>query len=352
MLPHSPMHSVGAARWVWSGTSSLAHLARGALAPVEAVYGGAVAIRDALYDAEILRARVPVLPAISVGNVSVGGTGKTPFAAWLASRLALRGGSPAIVLRGYRGDEQLVHAALQPEIPVVAAPDRLLGVARAAELGADVAVLDDAFQHRRIQRVVDLVLVSADLWGPRRRLRLLPAGPWREPLTALRRASTVVVTRKAASAQCASEVAADLGRTAPGVPLVITHFALAELRAAEGTCTLPLAALAGARVLAISAIGDPHTFLEQLATICVEVTPATFGDHHRFTPADAQRLAAAAERCGHTVCTLKDAVKLGPLWPRQAPRLWYVSQRLSIEHGEDSIDALVAAVLAARRAQP
>ena len=335
---------------VWSGTSRLAGFARGALTPLELAYRGAVAFRNALYDAGILRSYAPALPVVSVGNLSVGGTGKTPVSAWLASRLACRGASPAIVLRGYGSDEPLVHAALNPEIPVLAAADRLAGVARAAHAGADVAVLDDAFQHRRIRRVVDLVLISAE--GNIHTRRLLPAGPWREPAAALRRASLLVVTRKAASLERASEVADALGRMAPDVPQAGMQLALSQLCDAIGTCTLPLRALAGARVLAISAIGDPHAFLEQLTAMGAEVTPATFGDHHRFTAAEAEHLAAAADGYLHAVCTLKDAVKLAPLWPRQAPRLWYVSQRIGVEYGGESIDAILAAVLRARHPQP
>src|SRR5690348_7442624 len=132
----------------------------------------------------------PVLPTLSVGNVTVGGTGKTPVAAWIAAELIDRGARPAIVLRGYGDDEPLVHARLNPDVPVIVAPDRLEGIARAAASGADVAVLDDAFQHRRAQRTADIVLVSAERWT--RTPRLLPAGPWRESLRALRRTSMIL----------------------------------------------------------------------------------------------------------------------------------------------------------------
>ena len=335
---------------VWSEPGALAGFARAILTPVELAYAGAVAVRGALYDTGMLRAHTTAVPVLAVGNLSVGGTGKTPVSAWLAAQLAERGASPAVVLRGFGGDEPLVHAALNPTVPVVTGADRVEAVARAARLGSDVAVLDDAFQHRRIWRVADVVLVSAERWTGER--RLLPAGPWREPATALRRAHLVAVTRKTASPGRAEQVADQLRRFAPTVPHAVIHLALGELRDATGTAAAPLARLTGARVLAISAIGDARAFVRQLELAGAHVSAATFGDHHQFTARELSRLVAAAEACEHTVCTLKDAVKLAPLWPRQAPRLWYVSQHVGVQHGSEAVHALLAAVLRARRPQP
>jgi tetraacyldisaccharide 4'-kinase len=309
---------------------------------------------------------------VSVGNLTVGGTGKTPVAAWLARELAARGARPAIVLRGYGGDEPLVHRRLNPALPVIASPDRLAGIERAAAEGADLAVLDDAFQHRRAQRVADIVLVSADRWSHSRR-HLLPAGPWREPLRALRRASLVIVTRKARTCADAEAVREALLRVAPAIPIAVGHLALCELRSVgdvpEGDrsdprvaslrdtpvdvpSSLPIATLAGERVLAISAVGDAGAFAAQLGAAGATVQAAPFPDHHRFTRAEAEELAREASAGDRAVCTLKDAVKLAPLWPREAPPLWYVSQQLSIDLGRGAIDALLDALLAARHLQP
>jgi tetraacyldisaccharide 4'-kinase len=331
---------------LWWGTDLPSRLARAALRPAEAVYASVVATRGILYDAGVLRAHPTALPAISVGNLSVGGTGKTPLASWIAARLLERGARPAIVLRGYGSDEPLVHATLTPDVPVVVAPDRVRGVAEARVMGADVAVLDDAFQHRRARRHTDLVLVSADRWhGPH---RLLPAGPWREPLRALRRASVIVVTRKAASAGEADGVAHTLQRAAPDVPIAVAHLAPGELRAATGPDRRPLRAIARTSVFAIAAIADPHAFVRQLIGVGAHVEAALFADHHAFTPAEVLRLAVAATGRDAVVCTLKDAVKLAPHWPRQAPPLWYVSQHVVIERGADALDARLEALLAAR----
>src|SRR5437763_2660867 len=162
---------------VWFGDDLLARAARAALLPGEILYGAAVGVRKALYDSGVLTTYKPALPTVSVGNLTVGGTGKTPVAAWIATELVDRGIQPAIVLRGYGEDEPLVHARLNPSVPIVVAPDRVDGVRMARDAGANVAVLDDAFQHRQVSRDVDLVLVSADRWSPAP--RLLPAGPFR-----------------------------------------------------------------------------------------------------------------------------------------------------------------------------
>ncbi|HEX6964494.1 MAG TPA: tetraacyldisaccharide 4'-kinase [Gemmatimonadaceae bacterium] len=336
---------------LWWGTSPAARAGRALLLPLEFIYRGAVSMRGALYDAGVLPSRAPALPALSVGNIAVGGTGKTPVAALLATRLHERGARPALVLRGYGDDEPLVHARLNPDVPVVVAPDRLAGIARAAAAGADVAVLDDAFQHRRARRSADVVLVSAERWT--RRPRLLPAGPWRESLRALQRASMVLITRKSATAAEADVVSRDLDRLLPNITHGIVHLALADLHQVDGGELLPLEALGGARVLAISAIGEPGAFVRQLEEQvsrgrggCVRAW--SLPDHHPFTAAAAARIAEALEPGELAVCTLKDAVKLGPVWPRAASPLWYVSQRPTIERGAASIDVLLTRVLDAR----
>ncbi len=352
---------------LWYSPDALSRAARTALLPLEAAYGAVVALRARLYDSGVLRTRPVPIPAISVGNLSVGGTGKTPMAAWLVGRLARMGATPAVVLRGYGEDETLVHRLLNVDAMVLASADRVSGVERAAAAGCDVAVLDDAFQHRRAARTVDVVLLSAERWSERR--RLLPAGPWREPLSALARASLVVVTRKSASAEAARQVAERVARAVAGPPVAIVHLAPRDLRsliqrkeASPSTDpeTLQLDALAGRSVLAISAIGDPRAFEEQLAALGARVTSSPFPDHHRFTSVEIERLSKTAAELARTdegapplvVCTLKDAVKLATRWPAEAPPLLYVSQRAEVERGSDALDALLARTLAARHSQP
>jgi tetraacyldisaccharide 4'-kinase len=332
---------------IWWGDDAFARVVRAALAPLEGAYRGIVAVRGSLYDAGLLPARRTVLPALSVGNLSVGGTGKTPFAAYVARELRSRGGKPAIVLRGYGGDEPLVHATLNPGVPVVVSPNRVAGVAEARVLGADVAVLDDAFQHRRAERWGDVVLVSADRWTDDR--RLLPAGPWRESARALRRATMAVVTRKAASPDDAEHVRAALRAAVPDLRVAIVRLEARDLHAAAGTDVMSLDLLRGRRVHLIAAVGDPRAFTKQVEAAGATIVAASiFPDHYRYTREDGLRLALGSGQAELALCTLKDAVKLSPHWPAEAPRLWYVSQQVVVEREADALVALLDGLLAAR----
>jgi tetraacyldisaccharide 4'-kinase len=225
---------------------------------------------------------------------------------------------------------------------VVANPDRVAGVRAALAAGAQLAVLDDAFQHRRVRRDVDIILLSAEqLARPR---HVLPAGPWREPLSVARAADLIVITRKSVPAADAADVA----RRALGgidLPVAQVHIAPRRLERAGGGEGRDLAALRGATVLAVAAVGEPDLFARQLEAQGARVTLRAFRDHHRYTADEAAALAAAAPDDALAVCTLKDAVKLAPLWPASRT-LWYVSQQLVVEEGAEHLDRLCARVLA------
>ncbi len=336
---------------VWESPALSARLARLALAPAAWGYGAVVAGRNAAYDAGWLRSCPLALPAISVGNLTVGGTGKTPVAAFIAARLTERGAKPAIVMRGYGGDESLVHAKLNPGVPVIVTPDRVLGAERARAEGSTIAVLDDAFQHRRAMRDADIVLLAADFSSGSAipPVRLLPAGPWREPLGALRRASLIVVTRKRAPRARADEWLALARRHAPDQPGAVIHLAADRLASWLSGETLDAGSMRGRSVFAIAAIGDPRAFAGQLEQMGARVMTAAMRDHHPYSAADAVDLARRAATAELVVCTLKDAVKLGPLWPREAPPLWYLSQRVIVESGAEALDRILTAVAAPQK---
>ncbi|HET6681384.1 MAG TPA: tetraacyldisaccharide 4'-kinase, partial [Gemmatimonadaceae bacterium] len=311
---------------VWYGSTPTSRVLRGLLTPLSWMFGAIVRVRAWLYDAGLLRATAVSIPIVSIGNLTVGGTGKTPVASWLAGRLRARGARPAIVLRGYGDDETIVHGSLEPEVPVVANADRVRGVDEAMARGANVVLLDDAFQHRRVARDHDLVLLSAD--RGRAHPRLLPAGPAREPWTALRRATLAIVTRRAAGDADVEALCESAAAFLPGgmSGVVVVRLEPAGLCSMLGDESVPLQALDGARVLAVSAIGDPAAFESQLRAAGARVEHAIFPDHHRFDGDDVSRLVQRAAAADRIVCTLKDAVKLGPLWPRAAPPVWYLSQ--------------------------
>lgn len=334
--------------WLWEDSGAGARLARALLLPASALFGAAVRARNWLYDRRLLAVRTPRIPALSVGNLTVGGTGKTPVSSWLARQLQARGAHPAIVMRGYGNDEPLVHARLAPTIPVVVDPNRFEGIARAAAAGADVAVLDDAFQHRALKRVADIALISADVVDAGR--HLLPSGPYRERMTALRRATLVIVTRKAASLEHARAVAARASRTAPEVPLAVVQLALDSVHVGA-RAPAPLASLRGQRVLAIAGVGNASAFGAQLALAGATVRLRAYPDHHPFTESDARSLAGSLAGDEVPICTLKDAVKLSPLWPREAVPIGYVSQAVIVDENGSAIEAMLELVNQARLRQ-
>ena len=324
---------------VWTGRGKRARTARALLAPAEVLYRAVIAARGKLFDWGAFPAESFSIPILSIGNLSVGGTGKTPVAAWFVRRLSERGVRPGIVLRGYGGDETIVHERLNAGVPVIEAPDRVRGIREAIAYGVGAVVLDDAFQHRRAARDADVVLVNADAWTGS--TRLLPAGPWREPLRSARRANLLIITRKTADRSVVEDVRRALARAAPRVPVATVYLGPGELKSTTTGQTLPLHVVQGADLTAIAAIAHPGSFFKQLTELGAVVRPHSFADHHAFTEREARDLAARAIDSDFVVCTLKDAVKLESLWPAEAGSLWYVSQRLRIEDGEEHIEQLL-----------
>ena len=339
---------MSAVQRIWYGAGAGARLARVALTPASWLFRAGVELRSVTFALAPGGERPSPLPALSVGNLTVGGTGKTPVAAWAAAALRARGAAPAIVLRGYGADEPLVHARLNPGVPVIVDANRVRGAERARDANADCVILDDAFQHRRIARVSDWVLVAAEHW--RDDLRVLPAGPLREPLDALSRADVLVVTRKSTARDQAEEIGTRLVARFPHLGFALCHLALDALVDARTGERRPLTWLAGRRIVAAAAVGEPGAFFAQLAATGARVEARSFRDHHAFDANDVAELAAAAGRRDGIVCTLKDAVKLTPLWPPAAAPLWYVSQIAVIERGDAVLDRALNAVLAARQA--
>lgn len=292
------------------------------LTPLAATYGMAVRVRNHVYDRGFVRvARVPAL-VVSVGNLVVGGAGKTPAALWIAEQLAQRGSRVAIVARGYgkrrrglvvvgRGDGPLVEAeeggdeavllARRFDGPVLTGERRAEAAAHACTvLGCDAVVLDDGFQHRALHRDFDVVLLGGDP----RRLRLLPAGPLREPVSALRRAHAVLW----------------FGERVPdglGAMPIFRAYAVPEcvVRDDGGRWQVEgLEGLHGAAVVAVTGIARPERFPRALAACGARVVRhLVFPDHHRYDAADIRAIAHAAR--GHSILTTeKDLVKLAR-WP-------------------------------------
>ncbi len=328
-------------------------------------YGLALALRSAFYAAGLFRTARAPCPVLSVGNVVAGGTGKTPMVEHLARRLGARGRRPAVVARGYRGagrgsaaggernDEALALEAALPGVPQVLDADRVRGArTAAARHGADCVVLDDGFQHRRIARDLDLVLIDA--LQPFGHGHLLPRGLLREPLAALARADAVAITRADLCPPARlAEIRAAVERAAPGRPVlevVEEATGLGRVAAAGAAPAEPPERLRGRKVFAFCGIGNPANFFARLERLGADLAGRlAFPDHHAYGPADVGTIerAAAAARAEWVLTTRKDAVKLGGLLPPAlAERVFVLEIRAAVRSGEADLERLIDRALA------
>jgi len=325
-----------------------------ALTVVAAGYGRMLGAREWLYRRGVLRARDVPAVVVSIGNLTVGGTGKTPAAELAAVTLASLGRRPAIVSRGYRrrsrgvqvvadtasirldpdeaGDEPFLLARRLPGVPVVVGANRHEAASLAVErFGIDAVVLDDGFQHRTLRKDLEIVMVRGRTpWGNG---HMLPRGPLREPLSALARADLVVAT--GADESDVGAVRDTVSRYAPHVPVLTATYTPARCWRAGRMETVALDRLAGLRVLAFAGVASPDSFartLKDLGVILEDVV--TFDDHHWYSRADLAELGARAERTGvdALVTTEKDWVRLRGL-PLPARPLHVVSVTLDLVTG-------------------
>lgn len=256
-------------------------------------------------------------PVISVGNLTLGGTGKTPMVEWVARWFRQRGRRVAILSRGYGGqgglnDEGRALEANLPDVPHLQGRDRarLAGIA-IEELESQVLVLDDGFQHRRLARDLDIVLLDAlDPFGLG---RLFPRGLLREPVGALRRASLVVLTRAdLVGAERRREIQAEASRRAGPRPWVEGRHAPRDLVDDRGLSE-PLERLRGSRVAAFCGLGNPDGFRRTLETLSVDLAGfRAFPDHHAYSPGEIADLARWCVERGADLAltTQKDLVKV------------------------------------------
>ena len=327
----------------WDGQSGpLGRLMVGLLLPTEVLYRGAIALRNRCYDLGFLSRFESGIPIISVGNLAVGGTGKTPVASWLIARLTTMGHQPALVTRGYGADEILLYKVRNPGVPVVARKSKIKGVAQAAKEGANVAVLDDGFQHRAARRDVDIVLLAAEQGTDS---PLLPRGRFREPLSALSRADAIVVTRKVATQEEACAVGRLAMDKAPKAVLGQIHLGEDVWTELEGDS--PVETYAGppaGDLLAVSSIAEPDGFHGMVRSKASGVLAyMAFPDHHPFSHKDIRRIVERA--AGRPiVVTEKDAVKLG-LFSRELPKTYVLRLRVAWDFGQDAVMELIRRAL-------
>jgi tetraacyldisaccharide 4'-kinase len=320
-------------------------------------YRGVLRAREWLYRHHVLRTRAVGCPVISIGNLTVGGTGKTPAVELAVRTLSELGHRPAVISRGYgrrsrgvqivadsaairlepedAGDEPFLLARRLPGVPVVVGASRYEAARLALDRFAVTAiVLDDGFQHRTLRKDLEVVMVRArSPWGNG---RTLPGGPLREPLTALSRADLVVAAGAEPGPEDIRAVAAAVERYAPGRPVLAARYAPVECWHATRTAPVPLAELRGVRLVAFAGIASPATFLATLDELGVAVqAPLAFADHHWYSDRDLARLEARAAGTDGLVTTEKDWARLRGHRPLRAP-LYVVRVTLELLSGHDA----------------
>ncbi len=337
----------------------LGSIARFGLACLEPAYRVVVVGRNAVFNTGLRQTRRLGRPTISVGNLTTGGTGKTPMVIDLAQRLVALGAHPAVLLRGYRGggsgigsdEAMLLREALGSAVPVEADADRSAGAKRVlqAHPGTDVFLLDDGFQHRQVYRDIDLVLI--DVTQPFGFGRVLPRGMLREPVKNLRRASAVILTR---ADQVQPDRLAGLDRQVKQItsraPIAHVAYTWGGYCDAQGVAH-PREVLGNKRVLGVCGVGNPDAFEARLrAEVGQMVEMRVLGDHYQYRRDQIEGWGQDAQRAGldAIVTTDKDWVKWRGLLdgatlpiPIYRPRLCVAF----IDNGQRALDALLNGVL-------
>lgn len=290
-------------------------LVRGGLWLPGQLYGVAMRLRRAAFRRGVLPSFRPSVPVASVGNLTAGGSGKTPFVAMLAREFAAMGKKPAVLLRGYRrdgdgrSDEAVLYQTICPGVMILPGADRRVTARAAVAAGAEVLLLDDGFQHLRLERDLDIVLIdAASPWGGG---SCLPGGLLREPPLALADADVVVVTRSdQRSPAFVAALEKEIARLAPTALRLRARHRPVRLTSLDGA-SLPLASLRGRKVVALSGIARPEAFQRTLSDLGATVVEAfSQPDHADFEAELVARAVAAAERLGGVVVmTEKDGAR-------------------------------------------
>ncbi len=287
------------------------------LLPFSLLYQLGVNVRNALYDTGLIKTETVGVPVVSVGNLTVGGTGKTPLVIHLARAAAAQGRKVAVVTRGYgavaddegRGDEAALIASRCPEVDVVVSPNKVLGTRQALERGADLVILDDGMQHRRLHR--DLEICVVDGRAPYGNGDLLPTGTLRESPSGLGRADVVVVTHHDTLEPDDLQVLEQHLRAARfDLPIIYATHRPRAVRPVGGGEEQSPQVLAGMDVFLFCGIASPEGFRQTVESLGAEVAGVMgFGDHHAFTGADLAEVRSVA-RTSRLLCTEKDAAKV------------------------------------------
>jgi tetraacyldisaccharide 4'-kinase len=329
-------------------------LLRAALATAEPAYAAVMRFRNSLYDASVLSARQLPIPVISVGNITAGGAGKTPCVQWLYRRLQTMNIQPAVLMRGYRhgksaiSDEQVL---LQEQLSAIveADPHRLAAGRRVLRdhPGVDLFLLDDGFQHRRLARDFDLVLIDAT--NPFGYGHVHPRGLLREPMRGLSRADAFVLTRSdLISADRRREIEATLIGLNHVAPIYLARHAHTGVRKSESEETVSLSALQPRHFFAAAGIANPEPLHQQLGNLPGDYRGGRWlADHHDYSDADLAELRSAAQKAGADtlLVTEKDWVKIRRLPSAQSFDMPIWRLQLDFQLDDQAAEGLIQLIL-------
>ncbi len=284
---------------------------------IDGIYGQIIRLRNYLYDRGVLKAHWPDVPVISVGNITVGGTGKTPTVILLAELIKSLEARVGIILRGYGGragiesDETMLFRRRLGDTIIVANPNRVQAAEQATEQGADILIADDAFQHRRLNRDLDICLIDATF--PFGGGRLLPIGRLREPLDSLNRADLIIITRTdQITTDQLDELTKKLRSITDDIPILYSIHKAKRFTDVKRSA-FPLETIRDKKVFLFASIARPASFEKTIAQLNARIVGTKFfPDHHFFTQTDLQNIKKQADnvQADFIVCTEKDIVKL------------------------------------------
>lgn len=331
-----------------------ATFARLVFRPFSGLYQFTVQARNRLYDAGLLKIHNVSVPVISVGNITAGGTGKTPLVAWLAKYISSKKNC-AILTRGYKAtrnsvDEPALLAQSACNTPVIINPNRIDGAKDAVKNGAEVLILDDAFQHRKLERDLDIVTVDATC--PFGGERLLPAGLLREPLGNLKRADAVIITRSdQVEKNRIEEIKKTIKTVKPSLVIATAFHKPICIRDSQGVESSVLK-LKGKKVFTFCGIGNPDAFSTTVKSLGAIITGSMiFDDHYHYSKTDIERVTANAEtsKADLVLTTEKDFSKIDTAWLTEtAVKFEYLAVEIELLAGVERITELIGKAIAGK----
>lgn len=314
---------------------------KGLLYALSLVYGAAIFGRKIFYRFRIFKAQKVPMKVISVGNLTLGGTGKTPFVIALAGILKeVLKKETCVLIRGYGWDEQAMLKKSLPDIPILVGENRIRAATRAIKLyGSNTAVLDDGFQYWELARDLDIVLVDAR--NPFGNGQLFPRGVLREPKSAIKRADCIVLTKANKTKLDVNTIKGELSNIKPGLIFLEAEHKPRSLYGVKARKEFELSEVRGKRVILLSSIGDPDYFEETVRDLDADVIlHLRFPDHYNYRPKDMEKIKNACDekQFDYLITTEKDAVKftrLGLYMPEYP--LMVLSIDMEITSGKENL---------------